>query len=127
VNAAAEHAQAKKTGTKRRAATEGAAEPAAKKPRGDSPEADDATLADVAPANDAAVGASSSGHAAVPEESLLLACRFFDDARVGYLNAADLETLVHLTHWHTSRRWVLGLVDSACRRGRLRCGPRGAA
>ena len=53
-------------------------------------------------------------------ESFHLACRFFDEAGAGYLEDKDLEDIIHTVHPLTSRRWVRTLVESVCRRGRLR-------
>eukprot|EP00892_Ulva_mutabilis_P011111 jgi/Ulvmu1/8372/UM042_0078.1 len=53
-------------------------------------------------------------------ESFHLACRFFDESGVGYLEEKDLEDIVHTVHPLTTRRWVRMLVESTCRRSRLR-------
>lgn len=101
-------------GTKRKAEPEddprAAAGEAAKRHRASAEALLQAAAAPPAPA------ASSGEH----RESFHLACRFFDEAGVGYLDEKDLEDIIHCVHPLTSRRWVRTLVESVCRRGRLR-------
>ena len=49
---------------------------------------------------------------------MLLACRFFDESLTGYLEEKDVEDILHLTHRHTTRRWVQSLVEAPCGRAR---------
>lgn len=105
-------------GTKRKADPEEdartAAGEAAKKHR-----ADAAALLQ-APCGAAAAAADGDAAGVAPRESFHLACRFFDEAGIGYLDEKDLEDIVHCSQPYTSRRWVRSVVESVCRRGRLR-------
>lgn len=54
-------------------------------------------------------------------ESVVSAGRFFDEHLAGWLEAKDLEGILHLTQPLACRRYVQGAVEAVVRRGRLRC------
>lgn len=53
-------------------------------------------------------------------ESILLAGRFFDEGAAGYIEAPDLEAIIHNCYPFSSRRWVRSMVEDMCRYGKLK-------
>lgn len=53
-------------------------------------------------------------------ESILLAGRFFDEAGSGYIEAQDLEDIIHNCYPYSSRRWVRSVVEEMSRYGKLK-------
>lgn len=69
--------------------------------------------------SDTPANSKAEGH--MHTELVVSAGRFFDEHLAGWLEAKDLEGILHLTQPLACRRYVQGAVEAVVRRGRLRC------